>query len=325
MLIFSFNCYTLIVFIIFIDDSECSPPKQRKTPPATPSSSLAKLRLGTPKKTNDYKLLKKNLFASNNYSDARKALHSDVPENMIGREQEMSSLEDFIQDHLENKTSASLYISGPPGTGKTACLSQIMSKPKFKKLFTIVYVNCTTMKSTTAIYKKITEELNINTSKNTNNCKNVIEKYLAEKITKLLLVLDEIDQLEMKNQSVLYSIFEWPTVSKSQLLLIGIANSLDLTDRILPRLQAKCNLKPTLLHFKPYSKQQIIDIITKRLDEGNVRNLFSNTALQLLAGKIEAVSGDVRRALDICRRCIEMVESEKMMKVLQPIENGNVY
>ncbi|KAL3282049.1 hypothetical protein HHI36_005250 [Cryptolaemus montrouzieri] len=139
-----------------------------------------------------------------------------------------------------------------------------------------------------------------------------------------LLVLDEIDQLESKNQSVLYTVFEWPAKFKQNIVLIGIANALDLTDRILPRLQARCELKPKLLHFAPYSKQQIVEIISSRLEQVDALKVFSPAALQMLAGKVAAVSGDVRRALDIARRVIEITEKNTKDDVLQSIENVNI-
>lgn len=107
--------------------------------------------------------------------------------------------------------------------------------------------------------------------------------------------MDEIDQLDSKKQSILYTIFEWPAIPDSKLVLIGIANALDLTDRILPRLQARCELKPKLMHFASYTKQQLVDIFTSRLKEAGVQEVFSPVALQLLSGKVAAVSGEDKR------------------------------
>jgi cell division control protein 6 len=97
-------------------------------------------------------------------------------------------------------------------------------------------------------------------------------------------VLDEIDQLDSKRQSVLYTIFEWPALPGSRLVLVGVANALDLTERALPRLQARCSLRPRTLHFAPYTKQQIINIFTKILGDTDSTNVFSPVALQMLAG-----------------------------------------
>lgn len=47
--------------------------------------------------------------------------------------------------------------------------------------------------------------------------------------------------------------------------IAGVANALDLTDRILPRLQAKPRCRPKLLHFAPYTRDQIAAIINDRL------------------------------------------------------------
>lgn len=99
-------------------------------------------------------------------------------------------------------------------------------------------------------------------------------------------MLDEIDQLESKRQSVLYTIFEWPALPNSRLVLVGIANALDLTERALPRLQARCSLRPQTLHFAPYTKEQIIKIFTTVLATEDKTNVFSPVALQMLAGKL---------------------------------------
>ncbi|XP_063980158.1 cell division control protein 6 homolog [Diachasmimorpha longicaudata] len=309
-----------------------TPPKQKKLSPTTPSNLLDRLNLDSPegalpsRSSGKDQLTPKRLFTpqvSSKYQNARKALHSSAPESLPGREEELAKLEEFIKEYVKGNKSGCLYVSGPPGTGKTASLSKIMLKPELKSAFKTVYINCTTMKSAGTIYGKIIQELGIEAPKSGKNNKTAIEKYLVATHKMVLLVLDEIDQLESRRQAVLYSIFEWPSIPKSKILLVGIANALDLTDRILPRLQARCQLKPKLMHFPPYSKQQIVEIISERLREAGVEEIFTGIAMQMLAGKVAAISGDVRKALDISRRVVELAESHKS-QVLQPaVDNQN--
>lgn len=62
----------------------------------------------------------------------------------------------------------------------------------------------------------------------------------SDSLPMLVLVLDEIDCLgSTAGKEILYKLFEWPCLELSRLVLIGIANALDLTKRILPRLAAK--------------------------------------------------------------------------------------
>ena len=116
-------------------------------------------------------------------------------------------------------------------------------------------------------------------------------------------------------------------VQSSKLVLVGIANSLDLTDRVLPRLQVSPNYRPSLLHYPPYTKQEIMDIITARLREGardavSGQPVITARAIAFLAGKIASLSGDLRKALDVCRRALELSETiarkQTMLKPLNP-------
>lgn len=309
------------------DENGATPPKQKKTvktsSPPTPSGLLSLLNLETLSDEGE-KLSPKRLFQSTKFQSARKALHSSTPSSLPGRETELKELREFLSESLKNECSGSLYVSGPPGTGKTASLSKIMLEREFKTKFKVIYVNCTAMKSAGAIYAKIVQDLGLNVAKTEKANMNIVEKYLDSRHKMLLLVLDEIDQLNSRKQSVLYTIFEWPSKQGSKLVLIGIANALDLTDRILPRLQARCELKPRLMHFAPYSKQQIVDIIGERLREANVSDVLNGIAVQMLAGKVAAISGDIRKALDISRRVIEIAESQRVAQVLQPSNNNGI-
>ena len=75
----------------------------------------------------------------------------------------------------------------------------------------------------------------------------------------------------------------------------------------------------TRLTFAPYTHQQLQEIVTSRLEGLEV---FDKDALQLVARKVASLSGDARRALDICRRATEIAERQSKVirggKILSP-------
>lgn len=196
------------------------------------------------------------------------------------------------------------------GTGKTASVQKLLRSESLSNKFKKVYINCTTLQTPAVIYRSICNELNISTVANKETNLESIHNYICAKRNKmLLLVLDEIDELIEKKQSVLYTIFEWPTLPKSKIILIGIANSLDLTNRALSRLQSQSvEMKPKLVHFRPYTKQQIVEIFKNRLAEAGALDAFPIATIQLLSAKVAAMSGDVRKALDIGRRVSQIAK-----------------
>ncbi|KAH8365722.1 hypothetical protein KR093_003786 [Drosophila rubida] len=248
----------------------------------------------------------------NKYQNARRVLNSAETLKLPGRETQLQELREFFSSHLDSQTSGSLYVSGQPGTGKTACLSMLLRAPEYAQRLQRVYINCTSIASVGAVYKKLCMELQLKPAGRTERDHlEAIQRHLRKAKRMLLLVLDEIDQLCTTRQEVLYTIFEWPALPGARILLVGIANSLDLTDRALMRLNARCELKPRLMHFPPYTKPQIVEIFKSRLAEAQVLDVFPPVTLQLLAAKVSAVSGDVRRALDIGRRVVEIAEQQK--------------
>uniref|UniRef100_A0A1Y9H2N6 Cell division control protein n=1 Tax=Anopheles dirus TaxID=7168 RepID=A0A1Y9H2N6_9DIPT len=237
---------------------------------------------------------------------------SDLVGKLPEREKEYDELVTFVERVLATDASGSLYISGPPGTGKTATLQRILNHGSFAKKLKPIYINCTSIKSVGSIYKKIAEELGLKVSGATEKLyQGAIEAHLQRKHKTIMLVLDEIDQLSSSKQTILYSIFEWPARPTARLILIGIANALDLTDRLLARLQARCELKPHLIQFLPYTKQQIVTILKSCLQSTDSLSRFPEAALGLLAAKVASTSGDIRRALFIARRLVESAKKEE--------------
>lgn len=258
------------------------------------------------------------------YQQAKQVLTTAVPDQLPAREKEMDVIRNFLREHIYGKKAGSLYLSGAPGTGKTACLSRILQDLKKElKGFKTIVLNCMSLRSAQAVFPAIAQEIcqeEVSRPAGKDMMRRLENHMTAEKGPMIVLVLDEMDQLDSRGQDVLYTLFEWPWLSNSRLVLIGIANTLDLTDRILPRLQAREKCKPQLLNFPPYTKNQIATILQDRLNQASNDQVLDNAAIQFCARKVSAVSGDVRKALDICRRAIEVVESDvKSQTILKPL------
>lgn len=258
------------------------------------------------------------------YQQAKLVLNTAVPDRLPAREREMDVIRNFLREHICGKKAGSLYLSGAPGTGKTACLSRILQDLKKElKGFKTIMLNCMSLRSAQAVFPAIAQEIcqeEVSKPAGKDMMRKLEKHMTAEKGPMIVLVLDEMDQLDSKGQDVLYTLFEWPWLSNSRLVLIGIANTLDLTDRILPRLQAREKCKPQLLNFPPYTRNQIVAILQDRLTQVSRDQVLDNAAIQFCARKVSAVSGDVRKALDVCRRAIEIVESDvKSQTILKPL------
>lgn len=95
----------------------------------------------------------------------------------------------------------------------------------------------------------------------------------------------------------------------ANVLLIGIANGLDLTDRVLPFLKTR-GCHPHSLNFATYTKQQLTDILHDRLQGllgPDHKPILHERAIELCAAKVTAVNGDLRCALDIMTQAIDAV------------------
>ncbi|XP_049900430.1 cell division control protein 6 homolog [Epinephelus moara] len=290
-------------------------PRQPLSPTSRSSPRRQETPAGSPARQNsERKQPVVRLFAEKSrFLNVKQALHTAIPERLLSRESERASIRSFLEEKAMQRVPGSLYISGAPGTGKTACLNCVLQemKAELSSVQTVV-VNCMSLRSSHAIFPLLADKLRAPGGQNG------LQRFLTAPGPSVLLVLDEMDQLDSKAQDVLYTIFEWPYLPKSRLCLVGIANALDLTDRILPRLQARPHCRPLLLHFPPYSRQELAAIVQDRLSQASAEGVLDASAVQFCARKVSAVSGDARKALDICRRAVEVVESDERKKTSDP-------
>ncbi|KAB8302700.1 hypothetical protein EYC80_006062 [Monilinia laxa] len=266
------------------------------------------------------------------YSQARQIFtRSSEPGRLIGREAEKDELKTFVQNCVENTSGGCIYVSGPPGTGKSAMINEVTTEYEESTTLHKMYVNCMSMKTLKDLYGTLLESYcGEEEVLEGDEEKTLHSMFVSRKKTKdvYLITLDEIDHILTLDLEILYKLFEWSLQKSSRLILIGIANALDLTDRFLPRLKAR-NLQPQLLPFLPYTASQIKNVIMTRLKSlvpkdsatPNYVPFLHPAAIELCSRKVASQTGDLRKAFDICRRAIDLIETETKQKHEQELKN----
>ncbi|KAM3066853.1 AAA ATPase [Clarireedia jacksonii] len=259
------------------------------------------------------------------YSKARQIFtRSSEPGRLIGREAEKEELKTFAENCIAKTTGGCIYVSGPPGTGKSAMVNEVTTEIEESTTLHKTYVNCMSMKTSKDLYALLLEEFCGDGEVMQGDEEKALQSKLVSRRNSkdvYLITLDEIDHILTLDLEILYKLFEWSLQKCSRLILIGIANALDLTDRFLPRLKAR-NLQPQLLPFLPYTSAQIKNVIITRLkslvpkDSANPAWIpfLHPAAIELCSRKVSSQTGDLRRAFDICRRAIDLIETETKQK-----------
>ena len=258
------------------------------------------------------------------------------------RKEEQDIIYNYIKKGLQtNGNYNSLYIAGMPGTGKTASVKTIINileselneaKNKrnnkdliksgiipFKKLFIsgMEFPNISNVFKT--IYNFIfAKQKSFTTNKYIQLLDNFFsdrKKYNSSSAlndptnSHILLIIDEIDILINNTQNLLYNIFNWTTYEYAKLIIISISNTLDLPNRLYPKIRSRMGNNKIM--FKPYNKEELRIIIK---DRGIDLKLFSEDALRLSCVKVAAINGDLRRIFQILARAKQINDAENYKK-----------
>lgn len=90
----------------------------------------------------------------------------------------------------------------------------------------------------------------------------------------------QLDMLCNRRQDVIYNLLDWPSHSGAKLLVITIANTMDLPERcLMGRVTSRMGL--TRLTFKPYTFKELEQIVNSRLEK--IDGVFRNDAIQFVS------------------------------------------
>lgn len=221
----------------------------------------------------------------------RERLHvSSVPTSLPCRKTEFDSIYTFVRDKIVDGSGGCVYISGVPGTGKTATVTQVIKKlqletvKKYLPKFEYVDINGMRLTEPRQAYVQIYRQL---TGKTVPwiQARELLEKRFTKtkgtkgKLITTILLIDELDILCNRKQDVVYNLFDWTTKGGSKLVAITIANTMDLPERVL-KLKVASRLGLTRITFQPYTFKQLQEIVMARLGGSES---FVSDAVQLVA------------------------------------------
>lgn len=235
---------------------------------------------------------------------------------ICGRDKEIKEIYKFVTSHVENNKSGILYLTGPPGTGKTMSVNQVLDRVG---AVTKLRINCFKAQSSKLILQRICESVGLKRLLNSSEPEMVAQlgkKFSGRTSKPHLIVLDEMDQLpKSKNINLFRTIFSWTRQDFSKLIIIGIANTVNLT--------ARCQTLSTYLGdehsdvekiiFKPYNSKDIKSILNWYLenDENFEEAAVDSKALDMISMKFARENGDIRGAINALRTVIDDVSQQK--------------
>jgi len=239
---------------------------------------------------------------------------------VVGRTEELKAIREFLVGHIVGNTGGHLYVCGTPGTGKTACVQVVVEGVRkwlaadasnLGQRVKLISLRANTFNgSVKHSWDAIAKGLDIDSDSPLH-----IQNLMCSNASRLyVIVMDEIDLL---SKDVLLSLFKL-SQPKSSLVILGIANMIDVQTKLLKDLVEA----PLELPFSPYDPKTLLAIVSKNVDLGRFAPDAMDKPLELCARKAAANSGDARMVIDVARRAMtlaggDMVKSEHVMRALQ--------
>ena len=264
------------------------------------------------------------------YSEAIRKLHVSVlPSKLPCRTDERNMLYNMLKTGIAHKESGQkpVYISGMPGTGKTATVLATINELRDEAVkgllpaFNFVEINCLRLQSPAQAYAALwrgltglhaaSERAKRLLKERFESATSSEQQRAAADENMTVVLVDELDYLLTRDDSVVYNFFNWPMLPHSLLIVIGVANVMDLPERLHSRVTSRAGLPMLRMVFRPYEHEQIAQILKERISDLQLSLFSSDATLNLLSRKAATAAGDLRAALKICQRTIELYRNQK--------------
>jgi len=232
------------------------------------------------------------------------------PKILLHRSKEQKYIAGCMLPLFHERDSRNLFFYGKPGIGKTLAAKHVLDSiedpedDQYGDLSDKVYpifVNCWQKNTSFKIVEDICTQLNYSFTQNkkTDELFKIISNMINRKSA--VFVFDEIDKVQ--DMDFLYTILE--QIYRKCIILITNEKDwiLGLEDRV------KSRLNPDILEFKPYTKQETLDILKQRVKYAFVKDTWDDKAFMMVADKTYETE-DIRSGLHLMKEAGENAEME---------------
>ena len=267
--------------------------------------------------------------------------HDFIPDELPHREDEMLRFGEVLAPSLKNLKCSNLFVYGKTGTGKTAVTRYVLDR-LWKKSLTlsrrvyVCYINCRTVGTEYRTLSAMCSTIGVRIPFTGLATAEVLKRFklsLENLGSPFIVALDEVDVLVRNyGDGMLYALTRInEDLKRSRLTVVGISNDLYFKDMLDPRVLS--SLSEEEIVFKPYTAEQIRDILLQRVKLAFYPGSFPDSTLNLCAALAAAEHGDARRALDLVRVAGEIAErsgakivtEEHVREAQRKIEHDNVF
>lgn len=234
-----------------------------------------------------------------------------LPDHLPHRMDEIGTISRLIYEFLQGKATH-IFIYGPPGTGKTASVRFIFRNLAEQTCALPCYVNCFQRNTGMGVLysmfldffreKRPTRRMPSRRGIAYDELLDSFCQELRKTGTRVVVCLDEVDQL--REDRLIYDLTR-SGAEGGYFQVIAVSNTPMAFKDLDPRVRS--SLYPLEeIHFKPYTKEQMREIIESRVEAAFHEGVVVEEAVDYLAEFTVENGGDVRIAREALLRAGEM-------------------
>ncbi len=248
--------------------------------------------------------------------DGMKLSFDYVPEKLVGREKQMEMLSLIFRSVIDDGRSETAYITGSVGTGKTStvrrfCMEMASYAAKNGIGMDYVHINCRQSNTDTMVMAQCIRHFDDKYPDKGYSAEVMLRDFRSHILKtkkRFVIVLDEVNSLIRSGDDDL--IYQLSRIGEGISSQISVSLILISQEYVLDRIDVaslSTFKRANTVRFDKYTRKQLRDIVTARVDEAMVAGTVTEEAIDAIAD-MSADVGDARMAIDILDKAARLAE-----------------